>query len=95
MDFSHLQIKYQVMVHTTPAPSDEVGEGGGRWGRGVSKLCGLNGRVSQKPQEPIKPRKETDEGRLVTSVETRSGLAVTVESLCRADGKECMWMFQL
>lgn len=69
---------------------------------GVSKLCGLNGRVSQKPQEPIKPRKETDEGRRVTSVENHSGLAgagdkepATVESLCRADGKECVSMFKL
>lgn len=80
MDFSHLQIKYQIMVYSAPAPS----VGGGRWvgvgvGVGVSTRCGLDGRVSQKPQEPIKPRKETDEGRLVTSVENHSGLAGAAE----------------
>lgn len=69
-------------------------EDGGLW---VSKPCGLDGRVYQKPQEPIKPRKEADEGRLVTSVENHSGLVgvaekepMTVESLCKADGKDCM-----
>lgn len=30
---------------------------------GISKLCGLIRKVSQKPQEPIKPREETGEGK--------------------------------
>lgn len=52
--------RFLVVVHNSvhthgPARSME----GGR--NEVSKLCGLNRKVSQKPQEPIKPREETAE----------------------------------